>query len=70
MFNMSSIDFNKCMVLFDKQNEEGIFKFTKEQVEYINSCLDNYLVLKLTLIYYGVTNIGELEEYTRKYFNC
>lgn len=65
MFSMSSIDFNKCMVLFDKQNEEAIFKLTKEQIEYINSCLDSYLDLELTLLFYDVKSVGELEEYTR-----
>lgn len=65
MMEMSSIDFNKCMVLFDSQNEEGIFKLRKEQIEYINSCLDSYLDLKLTLLFYDVKTVGELEEYTR-----
>lgn len=64
MFKMSSIEFNKCMVLFDKENEEGIFKLTKEQIEYIKNVLDSYLDLQLTLIYYGVKNVGELEDYT------
>lgn len=65
MFKMSSIEFNKCMVLFDKENEEGIFKLTKEQIEYIKNVLDSYLDLQLTLIYYDVKSVGELEEYTR-----
>lgn len=65
MFNMSSIDFNKCMVLFDEHSQSGIFKLTKEQIEHIIKILDNYLDLQLTLIYYGVKNVGELEEYTR-----
>ena len=65
MFEMSSNDFNKCMVLFDRQNEEGIFKLNKEQIEYIKNILDSYLDLQLALIYYGVKNVGELEEYTR-----
>ena len=56
MFKMSSIDFNKCMVLF---------KFSKEQIEYIKNILDSYLDLQLTLIYYDVKSVGELEEYTR-----
>lgn len=65
MFKMSSIDFNKCMVLFDKENEEGIFKLTKEQIEYIKNVLDSYLDLQLTLLFYDVKSVGELEEYTR-----
>ena len=65
MFKMSSIDFNKCMVLYDSQNEEAIFKLTKEQIEYIKNILDSYLDLQLTLIYYDVKSVGELEEYTR-----
>ena len=65
MFEMSSIDFNKCMVLFDEHSQSGIFKFSKEQIEYIKSVLDSYLDLQLTLIYYGVKSVGELEEYTR-----
>lgn len=64
MFNMSSIDFNKCMVLFDNRSEEALFKLTKEQIEYIKNVLNSYLDLQLTLIYYGVKNVGELEEYT------
>lgn len=63
MFNMSSNEFNKCMALFDSQNEEAIFKLNKEQIEYIKNILDNYLDLQLTLIYYGVKNVGELKEY-------
>ena len=35
MYEMSSIDFNKCMVLFDEHSQSGIFKFSKEQIEYI-----------------------------------
>ena len=65
MFNMSSIDFNKCMVLFDEHSQSGIFKFSKEQIEHIKNVLDSYLDLQLTLIYYGVKSVGELEEYTR-----
>ena len=65
MVEMSSIDFNKCMVLYDSQNEEGIFKFSKEQIEHIKNILDSYLDLQLTLIYYDVKSVGELEEYTR-----
>ncbi len=65
MFEMSSIDFNKCMVLFDEHSQSGIFKLSKEQIEYIKNVLDSYLDLQLTLIYYGVKNVGELEEYTR-----
>ena len=65
MFEMSSIDFNKCMVLYDSQNEEAIFKLNKEQIEYIKNILDNYLDLQLTLIYYDVKSVGELEEYTK-----
>lgn len=65
MFEMSSIDFNKCMVLYDTQNEEAIFKLNKEQIEHIKKILDSYLDLQLTLIYYGVKSVGELEEYTR-----
>ena len=65
MFKMSSIDFNKCMVLFDEHSQTGIFKLTKEQIEYIKNILDNYLDLQLTLIYYDVKSVGELEEYTR-----
>ena len=65
MFEMSSIDFNKCMVLFDEHSQSGIFKFSKEQIEYIKNVLDSYLDLQLTLIYYDVKNVGELEEYTR-----
>ena len=65
MFEMSSIDFNKCMVLFDEHSQSGIFKFSKEQIEYIKNILDSYLDLQLTLLYYGVKNVGELEEYTR-----
>ena len=65
MFEMSSIDFNKCMVLFSQNSQTGIFKFSKEQIEYIKNVLDNYLNLQLTLIYYDVKSVGELEEYTR-----
>ena len=65
MFEMSSIDFNKCMVLFDEHSQTGIFKLSKEQIEYIKNVLDSYLDLQLTLIYYDVKNVGELEEYTR-----
>ena len=65
MFEMSTIDFNKCMVLFDENTQSGIFKFSKEQIEYIKNVLDSYLDLQLTLIYYDVKNVGELEEYTR-----
>ena len=65
MFEMSSIDFNKCMVLFDEHSQSGIFKFSKEQIEYIKNVLDSYLDLQLTLIYYDVKSVGELEEYTR-----
>lgn len=65
MFEMSSIDFNKCMVLFDEHSQSGIFKFSKEQIEHIKNVLDSYLDLELTLIYYDVKNVGELEEYTR-----
>ena len=65
MFEMSSIDFNKCMVLFDEHSQSGIFKLSKEQIEYIKNVLDNYLDLQLTLIYYDVKSVGELEEYTR-----
>ena len=65
MFEMSSIDFNKCMVLFDENSQSGIFKLSKEQIEYIKNVLDSYLDLQLTLIYYDVKNVGELEEYTR-----
>lgn len=64
MFNMSSNDFNKCMVLFDENSQSGIFKLSKEQIEHIKKVLDSYLDLQLTLIYYGVKNVGELEEYT------
>lgn len=65
MFEMSSNDFNKCMVLFDEHSQSGIFKFSKEQIEYIKNILDSYLDLQLTLIYYNVKSVGELEEYTR-----
>ena len=65
MFEMSSIDFNKCMVLFDEHSQSGILKFSKEQIEYIKNVLDSYLDLELTLIYYDVKSVGELEEYTR-----
>ena len=65
MFQMSSIDFNKCMVLFDEHSQRGIFKLSKEQIEYIKKILDSYLDLQLTLIYYDVKSVGELEEYTR-----
>lgn len=65
MFEMSSIDFNKCMVLFDEHTQSGIFKLSKEQIEYIKKILDSYLDLQLTLIYYDVKSVGELEEYTR-----
>lgn len=65
MYEMSSIEFNKCMVLFDEHSQSGIFKLSKEQIEYIKNVLDSYLDLQLTLIYYGVKNVGELEEYTR-----
>ena len=65
MFNISSNDFNKCMVLFDEHSQSGIFKFSKEQIEYIKNVLDSYLDLQLTLIYYDVKSVGELEEYTR-----
>ena len=64
MFEMSSIDFNKCMVLFDEHSQSGIFKFSKEQIDYIKNILDSYLDLQLTLIYYDVKSVGELEEYT------
>lgn len=65
MFNMSSNDFNKCMVLFDEHSQSGIFKLSKEQIEYIKKILDSYLDLQLTLLYYDVKTVGELEEYTR-----
>ena len=65
MFEMSSIDFNKCMVLFDEHSQSGIFNLSKEQIEYIKTILDSYLDLQLTLIYYDVKSVGELEEYTR-----
>lgn len=65
MFEMSSIDFNKCMVLFDEHSQSGIFKFSKEQIEHIKNVLDSYLDLQLTLLYYDVKSVGELEEYTR-----
>ena len=65
MYKMSSIDFNKCMVLFDEHSQSGIFKLSKEQIEYIKKILDSYLDLQLTLIYYDVKSVGELEEYTR-----
>ena len=65
MFDMTINDFNKCMVLFDENSQTGIFKLTKEQIEYIKTILDNYLDLQLTLIYYDVKSVGELEEYTR-----
>lgn len=64
MFKMSSIDFNKCMVLFDENSQSGIFRLSKEQIEYIKNVLDSYLDLQLTLIFYGVKTVGELEEYT------
>lgn len=81
MFEMLSNDFNKCMVLFDENSQSGIFKLSKEQIEYIKKILDSYLDLQLTLIYYDVKSVGELEEYTRsieeklkkykrKYFYC
>lgn len=65
MFEMSGNDFNKCMVLFDEHSQSGIFKLTKEQIEHIKKILDSYLDLQLTLIYYDVKSVGELEEYTR-----
>ena len=65
MFNMSSNDFNKCMVLFDEHSQSGILKLSKEQIEYIKNVLDSYLDLQLTLIYYDVKSVRELEEYTR-----
>ena len=65
MFNMNSNEFNKCMVLFDENSQTGIFKLSKEQIEYIKNILDSYLDLQLTLIYYDVKSVGELEEYTR-----
>lgn len=65
MFDMTINDFNKCMVLFDENSQTGIFKLSKEQIEYIKTILDNYLDLRLTLIYYNVKTVGELEEYTR-----
>ena len=65
MFEMSSIEFNKSMVLFDERSQSGIFKLSKEQIEYIKNVLDSYLDLQLTLLYYDVKNVGELEEYTR-----
>ena len=65
MFEMSSIDFNKCMVLFNEHSQTGMFKFSKEQIEYIKNVLDSYLDLQLTLLYYDVKSVGELEEYTR-----
>ena len=65
MFEMSSIDFNKCMVLFDEHSQSGIFKLSKEQIEYIKNILNSYLDLQLTLIYYDAKSVGELEEYTR-----
>lgn len=65
MFGMTINDFNKCMVLFNENTQTGIFKFSKEQIEYIKTILDNYLDLQLTLIYYNVKSVGELEEYTR-----
>ena len=65
MFEMSSIDFNKCMVLYNENSQSGIFKLSKEQIEHIKNVLDSYLDLQLTLIYYDVKSVGELEEYTR-----
>lgn len=65
MFEMSSNEFNKSMVLFDENCQSGIFKLSKEQIEYIKNVLDSYLDLQLTLIYYDVKSVGELEEYTR-----
>ena len=65
MLEMSSIEFNKCMVLFDEHSQSGIFKLSKEQIEYIKNVLDSYLDLQLILIYYDVKSVGELEEYTR-----
>ena len=65
MFEMSSIDFNKCMALFDEHSQSGIFKFSKEQIEYIKKILDSYLDLQLMLLYYDVKSVGELEEHTR-----
>ena len=65
MFEMSSNEFNKSMVLFDENSQSGIFKLSKEQIEYIKNVLDSYLDLQLTLIYYDVKSVGELEEYTR-----
>ena len=53
------------MVLFDEHSQSGIFKFSKEQIEHIKNVLDSYLDLQLTLIYYDVKNVVELEEYTR-----
>lgn len=64
MFKMSSIEFDKCMVLFDKNSQRGIFNISKEQIEHIKNVLDSYLDLQLTLIYYNVKSVGELEEYT------
>lgn len=64
MFSMSLNEFNKCMVLFDEHSQSGIFKFSKEQIEYIKNVLDSYLDLQLALIYYGVKNVGELKDYT------
>ena len=65
MFYMSSNDFNKCMVLFDEHSQSGTFKLSKEQIECIKNILNSYLDLQLTLIYYDVKSVGELEEYTR-----
>ena len=65
MIEMSSFDFNKCMVLFDEHCQSGIFNLSKEQIEFIKNVLDSYLDLQLTLIYYDVKSVGELEEYTR-----
>ena len=65
MFNMNSNEFNKSMVLFNEHSQSGIFKLSKEQIEYIKNILDSYLDLQLTLIYYDVKSVGELEEYTR-----
>ena len=37
MVAMSSFDFNKCMVLFDKHSQSGIFKFSKD-IKYCPYC--------------------------------
>ena len=39
--------------------------FQKNRLNILKNVLDSYLDLQLTLIYYDIKSVGELEEYTR-----